>query len=463
MGRSHGCSHPIIAAITGRIDRLGKRTPDYVIFAGFSGGATTRSGNVHPVSIIRVVCFGTVIAKGSYRNDIGIIRTNIIVRNVLVAARKENKTSLHGSICPLIALRITAGIGYEILDGSSHRRVVIPGFVFGQFGGRDILTFVFSQAIIGTVSPAVLGDDSAFVGAFLDSPVCLSVVCLLVSGKDGMGHDAHAGNALQSISAGNAAHAFPVIVHGSNGSRHMGSVAGIRIADGQTVAFAGIVIARMALGVLPQVGRQVFMAGIHRLIYHAHNHIPVTGGVVTPHALDIDIAPGGTVVLQMPLPGEVGVIESPFPDGAGRSDTHDARDIRKGDGRLGSGRSFLKDRRIEPMQPHLAAAGFVFSGVREDALQMVDAQLFQHGIQGGRFGHCAAGGKILFNEADEVVVKLNVDGCRNRQNRLRRFRSLLNCGFFHGTGHSHKGRSHVLSEVSCNHNELRRPVQFQCA
>ena len=278
-----------------------------------------------------------------------------------------------------------------------------------------------------------------------------------------MGHDAHAGNALQSISAGNAAHAFPVIVHGSNGSRHMGAVAGIPIAGGQTVAFAGIVVARMALSILPQIGGEILVGSIHRLVHHADNHVAATGGVVIPHALHVDVGPDGLFVHIMPLLGEVGVIEGAFPDGVGRSDTHDARDIGKGDGRLGSGRSFLKDRRIEPMQPHLAAAGFVFSGVREDALQMVDAQLLQHSIQGGRFGLYAARGKILFNKADEVVVKLNVDGCRNRQNRLRRFRSLLNCGFFHGTGYSHKGRSDVLSEVSCNHNELRRPVQFQCA
>ena len=80
--------------------------------------------------------------------------------------------------------------------------------------------------VVVVISPAILGDDCTVVGRPFDGIRGIGPKAFL--GRIGReylaGHKAHSGHSPPIVSTCKAAHSDTVVVHGSNGSRNVGSM-----------------------------------------------------------------------------------------------------------------------------------------------------------------------------------------------------------------------------------------------
>ena len=302
------------------------------------------------------------------------------------------------------------------------------------------------------------------VRAPLDGGGGLVIVGHIGSHEDGAGHEAYAGNSGCRIAAGDSGHADSVVVHSPDNAGHVGPVPDIRH---KVIAPVHEIISRAARSVFPHIGRQVRMAGPDALVHYAHNHVLRAACVIVPDTLDVDIGLRIAGVHEIPLPVQKRVVEGPGTHLFYRCHRQHSRNGGKTGNGFGHGNVRRVFHPVEAVQAFPAGTGLVFPGIGKYALQALDAQLLQDGIQGGRFGYHRACPDSFLYLRREPVVKLHdsfsAPPLSQSDKGLRCCRSPCLYRLLSRAGKQQDTCRQNFNEAWYSHNGPRQRVRSRCA
>ena len=174
-------------------------------------------------------------------------------------------------------------------------------------------------------------------------------------------HDFDAGNAFDSISAGNSADTLLVIVYGGNSAGYMGSM---RTGLDNIIVISGIIASVCAT--LDTIIGKVLVIKVYAAVYHRHNHIAVSCGIRLPNRFYINVCAGFGRIYITPLISKHRVIENGCTLYTGLT-FHQRHALQGTEGYFGLGKraTLVIFHNIPKMETFFPGAGFKLPCIRE--------------------------------------------------------------------------------------------------